>query len=591
MSRVSEEFGFAAAVAFRLRTTPLRLALMGAIGLMLWTIGKWSLAPLWFAAYAALQALVVAASLGGPEAVARRRRLYETLSAANFVLAGLPCWHMWTRGGELGVAAAVMLLCGMLAQLIAGCFGARRLFWVSAAPLLAYLVVLPPLAWGGPRLVQGLTLTAGSVFLAAYMTALWSGYQNALERAESGRREAIDARAEAERSARVKGDFLATMSHEVRTPMNAVLGAAGLLRRTALDGPQTEYVEMISSAGAVLMNVLNDVLDLSKIEAGKFQITPARTDLHALVRRCADLWGPQAEAAGLTFDVRIDPSAPAWVLVDAGRLSQILFNLLSNAVKFTASGEVGLSVRAAATGRNRALLRFTVSDTGRGIPPEVMPRLFDAFEQADPSIEREFGGTGLGLAISQRLAALMDGRITVRSEPGEGSAFELVIEAELDDAFHALEPASDGADVLRADLRILVAEDNAVNRRIVEALLAPAGAAIAFAGNGVEALDLLQTQVFDVVLMDIQMPLMDGVEATRRLRASGGPNAAVPVIALTANVMEDQCRAYSAAGMDAWAPKPIDARSLLRVINAAIEAAGASTKERTAPLPSPAARR
>jgi CheY-like chemotaxis protein len=346
---------------------------------------------------------------------------------------------------------------------------------------------------------------------------------------------------------------------------------------------------MISTAGAVLMNVLNDVLDLSKIEAGKFQIAAAQTDLHALARRCADLWSPQVEAAGLTFDLRIEPSVPDTVMVDAGRLSQILFNLLSNAVKFTSRGGVGLAVRAAATGGDRVLLRFTVSDTGRGIAPEVVPRLFDAFEQADPSISREFGGTGLGLAISQKLAALMGGRITVRSEPGQGSAFELAIEAEVARGAGDPDPAADGAGALRAGLRILVAEDNAVNRRIVEALLSPLGVAITFAGDGAEALDLLQTQAVDLVLMDIQMPVMDGVEATRRLRASAGPNAGVPVIALTANVMEEQCEAYAAAGMNAWAAKPIDARALLQAITGCVEAA-TTPNDRAAPLPSPAAR-
>ena len=585
MSRVSEEFGFAAAVALRLRTTPLRLALMGAIALMLWTIGKWSAAPLWFAAYAALQGGAAAFSLGGASAIDRRKVLHKALSTANFALAGLPAWHLWTRCGELGIAAAVMFLCGMLVQLMVGCLGARRLFWFSAAPLIAYLLVLPPLAWGGPRLAEGLTVTACGLCLTAYMIALWSGYQKALERADADRREALAARGEAERAARVKSDFLATMSHEVRTPMNAVLGAAGLLRRTRLDGPQTEYVEMISSAGAVLMNVLNDVLDLSKIEAGKFQISPEPTDLHALVRRCADLWSPQAEAAGLTFDVRIDPSAPATALVDAARLSQILFNLLSNAVKFTACGEVVLAVRAVAANPGRALLRFTVSDTGRGIAPEVLPRLFDAFEQADPSVAREFGGTGLGLAISQRLAALMDGRITVRSEPGYGSTFELAIDVEVgqEAGEHDLAPDADSG--LRAHLRILVAEDNPVNRKIVEALLSPIGAALTFAGIGVEALEILQTQTFDVVLMDVQMPVMDGVEATRRLRASAGPNADVPVIALTANVLEEQCEAYLAAGMDAWSPKPIDARALLQAIDAVVEAA-ADTPARAPPAAS-----
>jgi CheY-like chemotaxis protein len=278
-------------------------------------------------------------------------------------------------------------------------------------------------------------------------------------------------------------------------------------------------------------------------------------------------------------------------MVDAGRLSQILFTLLSTAVNFTASGEVGLALRAVATDRGRVLLQFTVSDTGRGIPPEALPRLFDAFEQADPSISREFGGTGLGLAISQKLAALMGGRITARSEPGRGSVFDLVIEAEVGDGLAGRDAAAEQANAMRPNLRILVAEDNAANRKIVEALLSPLGAAIAFAGNGEEALEILETQAFDVVLMDIQMPVMDGVEATRRLRVSGGLNAGVPVIALTANVLEDQCQAYLAAGMDGWTPKPIDPQRLLLAIGAAVEAGPAPASGQAAPLPSPAARR
>jgi signal transduction histidine kinase/ActR/RegA family two-component response regulator len=587
MSRVGEEFGFAAAVGLRLRTAPLRLFLMGAIALLLATVGGWLLAPAWFAAYAALQGIVAALTLGGPAAIERRRKLHLGLSTANFAIAALPAWHLWTRCGELGVAAAIMYLCGMLVQLIVGCLGARRLFWFSAAPLIACLLILPPLAWSGPRLLEGLTLSACALCLTAYMAALWSGHQRALERAETGRREAVQARAEAERAARAKGDFLATMSHEVRTPMNAVLGAAGLLRSTRLDAPQAEYVEMISSAGSVLMNVLNDVLDLSKIEAGKFQIAPAPTDLHALVRRCADLWTPQAEAAGLAFHLGVDASLPAMVVVDGARLSQILFNLLSNAVKFTAGGQVSLAVQTVASGPERAVLRFRVSDTGRGIAPEVMPRLFDAFEQADPSISRDFGGTGLGLAISQRLAGLMGGRITARSARGQGSVFDLVLDVQVAEGVEQSGPTEVPAGAIRPDLRILVVEDNPVNRKIVEALLSPVGAALAFANNGVEALDELKTQAFDLVLMDIQMPVMDGVEATRRLRASGGPNADVPVLALTANVLEEQIRLYSAAGMDGWTAKPVDAQHLLQAIAAALEPASVSATA----LPSPASRR
>jgi signal transduction histidine kinase/CheY-like chemotaxis protein len=567
MSRLSGEFGFEAAVRLRLRTTVLRLALMGVIGLMLWTVGHWRWAPLWFCAYAALQGVIVPLSLGGPAAIERRRNLYCVLSGLSFALAGSPTWHMWTALGDLGMVAAVMFLCGMLLQLIVGSLGARRLFWCSASPLIAYLLVLPPLAWNGPRLIAGLTLTACGLCLMAYLIALWRGYQQALERSESERVQAVAARQAAEHAAQAKSHFLATMSHEVRTPMNAVLGAARLLRETRLDQAQGDYVEMISNAGGVLMHVLDDVLDLSKIEAGKFQIEPAWTGLQPLLRRCANLWTPQAEAAGLQFELQIDPAAPRWILVDAGRLSQILFNLLSNAVKFTASGHVRLAVQAQASGPDTAALTFTVIDTGPGIEPEVMPRLFDAFEQADPSISRRFGGTGLGLAISQRLARLMGGAITVRSDLGKGSRFALGLTVPMSDRVE--EP---GQSAERAGpppgLRVLVAEDNPVNRKIVGAMLSPLEPAVTFAENGAEAIEALTASVFDIVLMDIQMPVMDGVEATRRLRALDGPNARVPVIALTANVLEDQRQTYREAGMDAEVAKPVDPQSLLAAIGA-----------------------
>ena len=570
MSRVSDEFEFAAAVGLRLRTTPLRLVVMGVIALILWTIGRWSLAPWRFAAYAGLQAVLGAMSLRPRPDIRWKRRLHYALSAASFALAGAPTWHMWTQCGELGIAGAVMFLCGMLVQVIVGSLGERRLFAVSAAPLIAYLLILPPLAWNGPRLVEGLTLTVGGLCLVSYLIALWVGYQKALARAEANRRTAVAARADAERAARAKSDFLAAMSHEVRTPMNAVLGAAGLLRQTRLDAPQVDYVEMISNAGSVLMNVLNDILDLSKIEAGKFAILASRTDLRALVKSCADLWTPQAAGAGLTFEVHIDPATPTWVTVDAARLNQILFNLLSNAVKFTDAGGVSLALRATPRGPDSVELAFTVADTGMGIAPEAITRLFNAFEQADPSISRRFGGSGLGLAISQRLARLMDGQITVRSEPGRGSVFEVSLPAMIEAPSAEAPAAQPAATLPSAGLRVLVAEDNAVNRKIVEALLSSLEAAITFTENGAEALDALQTQAFDIVLMDIQMPVMDGVEATRRLRSSDGPNARIPVIALTANVMEDQCRAYREAGMDGEIAKPIDAQRLLTMITALV---------------------
>ncbi len=567
---VINDLGFSLATAIRSRTLVVRIICMSLVALLLATVGRWEAAPLWLGAYLLVQAYLFSWSRLSPAHGSRSLLSgYYLASFINYAIAGLPVWHMWTRCGDLGQIAATLLLCGMLVQLITSCMAARMLFWSSAAPLIGYLLVVPLLVLGETRPQDGLVITACASLLLIYMTVLWMGQQRALNTVLEGRREADRLRFEAEGANQAKTDFLAVMSHEIRTPMNAVLGAARMLERGDLGPAQQAHVAMIVDAGQVLMDVLNDILDLAKIEAGKLSISAEATGLRGLVRRCAETWRIPAEAKGLAFDVRIPGDLPAAVEIDGGRTAQILFNLLSNAVKFTAAGSITVTVAMTRGPKGQDMLNFEVADTGCGIPADGRAKLFAAFEQADNSISRRFGGTGLGLAISQKLAQMMGGEITVHSAPGVGSAFALTLPVKevvlLPAAAVAAAPLLPGR-----PLKILVAEDNLANQRIVSLFLEPLGAEITLVGDGIEALDALNHAAFDVVLMDMQMPQMDGLEATRRLRASSGINAAVPVIALTANVMDAQRRACHDAGMDGHVAKPIDPAELISRIAQAV---------------------
>ena len=567
MNAAVEPTGLNAALSMRAKSIVIRVGIMAAIAGMLWSFADWALAPLWWGAYSVLQWTSARLHREGADI---QPRIVYVLASVNYAVAGFPAWEMWAHAGELGIAASTMFLCGMLVQLVVSSLGAGRLFWASATPVIAYLILVPPLALWDVNLKRGLVVSACAILLVAYMTVLWFGQQRALAEIRESRLRAEAARREAEAASQAKTDFLATMSHELRTPMNAVLGAADLLGRTNLTQEQQGHVTILADGGAILMHVLNDVLDLAKIEAGKLSIDPSRTDVHDFVRRCAALWTPRADDKQLEFSLTVAPEVPQYVMVDTTRVGQIIFNLLSNALKFTETGGIRLLLEADRTGPDRLDLVLSVADTGIGMSDEALARLFTAFNQADGSISRRFGGTGLGLSISQKLAEMMDGRISVQSRPGQGATFSLRIPAEVATAPDIDLGGGDGDDdALRPALRILVAEDNLANQRIIDFFLRPLGAEVTIVGDGQQAVEALAVTAFDLVLMDMQMPVMDGLEATRRLRASGGINAGIPVLALTANVMDAQKKACLDAGMTGHIAKPIDARLLLTsVINA-----------------------
>ncbi len=383
-------------------------------------------------------------------------------------------------------------------------------------------------------------------------------YTDVTARHEEARR-LTAAREHAESAARAKSEFLATMSHEVRTPMNGVLGLADLLLDTELSADQRDYVETIQRSGQALLEILNDILDLSKIEAGKLELESIAFDPLQTMNDVLALSGPRAAAKGLLLDAVAAPDLPRDLIGDPGRLRQVVGNLLGNSIKFTDSGQVQVRADVAEVDGDDVLLRYTVSDTGIGMTAEQRARLFLPFSQADASTTRRFGGTGLGLAICRRLVEMMGGAITVQSEPGKGSSFSFTVRCQRAGAGTSRALISDAHAARRFIGRVLVVEDNVVNRKVARATLKGFGIEVLEAENGSLALDLVGREKIDLILMDMHMPVMDGLTATRWIRgaeAAGELAGRRPIVAMTANVLREAVDACRESGMDDFLPKP-----------------------------------
>ncbi|WP_374600025.1 response regulator [Brevundimonas sp.] len=377
-----------------------------------------------------------------------------------------------------------------------------------------------------------------------------------------------EARDAAQAANTAKSQFLANMSHEIRTPLNGVIGVAQALARTDLSDQQKEMLQLIQSSGQTLQVLLSDILDLARVESGRLELTPEPFDLGRAVREAAQLFEAMAREKGLRLIVEIAPDVDGWVVGDVVRIKQILTNLVSNAVKFTARGMVTLTALPVSDGEGRPMIRFTVEDTGIGFDAETRSRLFSRFEQADGAITRRFGGSGLGLAISHQLAGMMGGTLDCESEPGGGSAFILTVPL-----IRAQSPATAAPMIQAATsdrrLRVLLADDHPVNRKVVQMILGQIDAELVETENGAEAVEAFRQSDFDVVLMDMQMPVMDGLLATREIRqweAVAGLKP-TPIVMLTANALTEHVQAAAAAGADRHLAKPFDAAELIQLVS------------------------
>ncbi len=435
--------------------------------------------------------------------------------------------------------------------------------WLGRAPEIRWFEASaarqPPGTDGRTRVVVLTRDITNRVVVEEQLQASSAALQRALARADQLALEATSASA-------AKSAFLANMSHEIRTPLNGVLGMVDLLLDTELGPQQRAWAGAVRSSGEALLRIVNDVLDLSKIEAGRLQLEPTPTDLRALLADLDARTGPQARARGLGWSVRGADALPARVLVDPLRLRQILDNLCGNALKFTHTGSIGVDVRCT-TNASSTDLDLSVHDTGIGVAPDRQPELFAPFVQADASTTRRYGGTGLGLAICDQLARAMGGALRLESELGRGSTFTLRLRLPVVGAPVSAPPAPREAP-LRLRARVLLVEDNEVNQLVTRELLTLRGAEVDVVDDGAQALDRLREQRYDVVLMDCHMPVMDGFDCTRAVRdpARGALDPGVPILALTANAFAEDAARCLEAGMDAYLAKPARTDDLVRLV-------------------------
>lgn len=499
---------------------------------------------------------------------------------AAFVLAALPINLIWAGLGALLwfapapelKMAAVAIWVGQIVYTQNFRHQPGALLAVSATAPMASMLVFPLFFYDAHGVAANVARWGLMAVVLTTINVMLSN-RAAANRMDALTRNLRDERERALEANRAKSTFVAVTSHELRTPMNGLLGMAYALDRSNLNEAQRRHVRLMIKSGDSLMQVLNDVLDLSKIEAGKVDLDHVATHLPELVRAAGDAWRDAAAEKGLWLRTEIDPSAPDWILADPQRIRQVLMNLISNGLKFTSQGGVTIQLTASAPDIDRTYeVRLRVIDTGVGVTAEFHDRIFDSFTQADNAVSRSHGGTGLGLTISRALARQMGGDLTLESGQGGGATFAFTLRAAPIAAPAVVDEEADQHDDTAdfGDLRILMAEDNAINQLVVRTMLEATGVALTIVGDGQAALEALKIGGFDLVLMDINMPVMDGITALGAIRSGAAGDPAIPIIALTASAMSGDRERFLTMGFDDHLGKPIRPVDLLSSICAAV---------------------
>ena len=555
----------------RVKQTPVRMLLAGLIGWILYSSGMNALLPAWIAWALLVQAFELLAM--GPfrrahGAHSRRRAIAALMSTAlmGATYAGVAL-VIWSTNHPALVTLSALIVAGGLLTNVASGIESRALFFIGGGPYLAVLALMPVV-----KIVQG--DTSGLVVMSLSSLLFVGTMLNVYFRVHKMRRAEIVARAEAERRLEQaqtamadRAAMAAIVSHELRTPVSAILAGAHVIRGEGEPRKREETADLIVDAGRLMTGMLNDLLDHSKMEAGAMALEARDFELGEMARDTARFWTAPATEKGLTLDLVCDDQ-PVWLKGDPYRLRQIVNNLISNAIKFTPEGKIRIVAGAVSQGALRRLT-LTVIDQGAGIAPEAMRRLFTPFAQGSAEVARTYGGTGLGLTVSRELARLMGGDLTVDSPPGQGAAFTLCVDLPEGQPTQAEDQGAVSAPTLTRRIKVLAVDDHEINRRTIALVLQPLDVDLTTASDGHVALLLLEDRPFDVVLMDVNMPGIDGNETTRRLRASGGLNADVPVIGFSAGTESEQVTACYAAGMTDWLAKPLEPKKLYEALNRA----------------------